>query len=271
MSAPISASPADATSERVALSGDEVHLLRGGEGPPLLFLHAAGGSGIWLPVHARLAESFTVYAPDHPGFGGSGEFPAIGDVQDLAFHYVDLIATLGLERPTVVGTSFGGWVAAELAAYRPETIGALVLVAPIGLYVDGHPIADLFIKSPPETFAALFKDPQAAAGLFPAEPDLDFILAMARDEAAFARFAWAPFCHDPRLPRLLPRITAPTLVLWGEDDAVVPRAHVERYVELIPDARLEVIPDCGHAASLERPDDVASAAGRFVPAASRKE
>jgi pimeloyl-ACP methyl ester carboxylesterase len=266
MSAPVAALPTGVTSEHVALSGDDVHLLRAGDGPPLLVLHAAGGAGLWLPVHARLAEQFTVVAPDHPGFGHSGEFKAIEDIQDLAFHYVDLIAELGLERPAVLGTSFGGWIAAEVAAYRPDALRALVLVDPIGLYLEGHPIRDLFIMSPPEKLAALFSDPEAAAGLFPAEPDIDFILAMARDEAAFARFAWQPFCHDPRLERLLPRITAPTLVLWGEDDALVPLAHGERYAQLIPGARLEVIPACGHAAAFERPDEVAALATSFLSA-----
>jgi pimeloyl-ACP methyl ester carboxylesterase len=255
---------AGVSSERISRPDGDVQLLRGGEGPPLLFLHAAGGAGAWLPIHATLAERFTVYAPDHPGFAGSDDFGSLRDVEDLAFHYADLIAALDLERPTVLGTSFGGWIAAELAAYRPLAIGALALVAPIGLYVEGHPIADLFAMSPERKMAALFSDPVAAAGAFPAEPDLDAILAMARDEASFARFAWAPFCHDPRLPRLLPRVEAPTLVIWGEGDALVPRAHAERYVELIPDARLTTVPDCGHAAAFERPDELAALVSAFT-------
>lgn len=258
--------PAGVTRERVAVGDDEVELLRGGFGPTLLFLHAAGGAGGWLPIHALLAERFTVVAPHHPGFAGSGDFPAYEDVADLAFHYADLIAALELDRPVVVGTSFGGWIAAELAAYHPSSVGALVLVNPIGLYVDGHPIQDLFAMSPQQKLAALFADPQAVAGLFPAEPDLDFVLAMARDEASFARFAWSPFCHDPRLPRLLPRVEAPTLVLWGEDDAIVPQAHGERYAELIPGAQRQLIPNCGHAAALERPDEVADRVGTFLSA-----
>lgn len=255
--------PLGVTREQVTLGTERASVLRGGDGPPLLFLHGAGGAGLWLAFHERLAGSFDLIAPDHPGFGGSDDFPAIEDVQDLAFHYADLVEALGLERVSVVGTSFGGWIAAELAAYRPALVERLVLVDPIGLYVEGASIADMFIMSPPQKMASLFRDPGVAAGLFPAEPDLDVILAMARDEAAFARFAWEPFCHDPRLPRLLPRIAAPTLVVWAEHDAIVPRAHGERYAELIPDARLEVLPDCGHAAALERPDELAAAVVSF--------
>jgi pimeloyl-ACP methyl ester carboxylesterase len=244
--------------EGIALGDGEVQVLRGGDGPALVFLHASGGAGMWLPVHARLAQSFTVHAPDHPGFGGSGDFESLQDVTDLALHYVDLLGELGLERPAVVGTSFGGWIAAELAALAPQAVGKLVLVDPVGLYVEGAPVADLFIMDPARKVASLFADPSRAAGLVPEDPDLDTIIAMARDEAAFARFAWQPFCHDPRLPRLLPRIEAPTLVLWGEQDAVVPLAHGERYAELIPGARLKTIPDCGHAAAIERPEVVAT-------------
>lgn len=254
------------TTERVAVGDGEVSLLRGGSGPDLLFLHAAGGGGLWLPFHDALAGHFAVAAPDHPGFARSDDFPALQDVQDLAFHYVDLLDRLGLDRPVVVGASFGGWIAAELAAYAPDRVGRLVLIDPIGLYVAGHPVGDLFLMSPEQTIRALFHDPSVAAGLFPAEHDIDFIMAMFRDETAFARFAWDPFCHDPRLPRMLPRITAPTLVLFGDDDRLVPLAHGERYAELIPDARLELIPSCGHAAHMERPEAVAEAITTFVDA-----
>ncbi|MGP3968310.1 alpha/beta fold hydrolase [Streptomyces sp. 6N223] len=256
--------PPGVTHERLDLGDDTVSLLRGGSGDPVLFLHSAGGAGTWMPLHAKLAEGFDVIAPDHPGFAGSGDFPALEDVQDLAFHYADLIAALGLSSVTVVGTSFGGWIAAELAAYRPALVDKLVLVDPIGLYVEGAPIGDLFAMSPQEKMATLVADPSKLAGLFPDDPDVDTVLALARNEASFTRFAWQPFCHDPRLPRMLPRITAPTLVLWGELDALVPVAHGERYAELIPGARLEVLPGVGHAASLECPDELAARISDFV-------
>lgn len=243
--------------EKIKLGSGQIELLRGGDGPPLLFLHGAGGGGIWLPFHTRLAERFTVVAPSHPGFGGSDDLPELADVHDLAFFYADLIAALDLSAPVVVGTSFGGWIAAELAAYVPDAVTRLVLVDAIGLYIEGEPVADLFRMSPPQMVEALFADPAVAASLLPADPDLDTILAMARDEASFARFAWDPFCHDPKLPRLLPRTTASTMVIWGERDGVVSAVHGERYAELIPGARVEVIPGCGHAAAMECPDAVA--------------
>jgi pimeloyl-ACP methyl ester carboxylesterase len=256
--------PAGVSAERIPVGDDEVHLLRGGEGRPLLYLHASGGGGLWLPFHQLLARDHAVHAPEHPGFAGSGDFSALEDAHDLAFHYLDLMDALGLEKPIVVGSSFGGWIAAELAAYAPERVDRLVLIDPIGLYVEGHPIGDLFAMTPEQKVGALFANPAVAAGFFPAQPDVDFLLAVYRDETAFARYAWEPFCHDPKLPRLLRRVAAPALVLWGEHDRLVPRAHGERYAELIPGARLEVLPGAGHAAHMEHPRETAAAVHAFL-------
>src|SRR4051812_25026991 len=95
--------PAGVTRERVRLAGGEVAMMRAGSGAPVLVLHGSGGAGVWMPWHAKLAEHYDVIAPDHPGFGGSDDFTELDDVQDLAFHYADLITALGLERVAVVG------------------------------------------------------------------------------------------------------------------------------------------------------------------------
>ncbi len=239
---------------RVSVRGGEVVVRRGGSGEPLVFLHPAGG-GAWRPFHDRLACRYEVIAPEHPGWGESDDLPEVEDIHDLTFHYLDLLDDLGLERPVVMGSSFGGWVAAELAVHAPHRIGRLVLVDAIGLRIPEHPVADMFAMGPQETAASLFHDLAAAAALFgDGEPDLDTKLRIYRDQTAFARFAWKPFCNDPKLARRLHRVTAPTLVVWGEHDRVVPRAHGERYAELIAGARLEVIADTAHAPLLERPD-----------------
>lgn len=248
--------PNGVTSRMLPVRDGEIHLLEGGKGPPLLVLHAAGGAGIWQPAHERLAQHFRVFAPDHPGFGQSPVIDCIDAVSDLAFHYVDVLDRLELDKVHVVGSSFGGWVAAELAVLAPERVAQLVLVDPIGLRVAGHPVGDLFAMGPQEKMANLFYDQAIPARMFPSEPDIGFILRMYRDEAAFARYAWSPFCANPKLPRRLFRISAPTLILWGEHDRVVPVAHGERYAELISHATLEVIPQAAHAVMMERPDVV---------------
>jgi pimeloyl-ACP methyl ester carboxylesterase len=258
-------SRADAPAEEhLQLSGGRVHLLRGGEGEPLLFLHAAGGAGTWLEFHRLLAGGFDVIAPDHPGFGGSEEFAEVEAMDDLVFHYLDVMDRLGLDRPHVVGASFGGWIAAELAVAAPHRIGSLVLLGPAGLRLPDHPVADLFLMTPEQLVTTLFHDPAAAAALAPAEPDLDFVLAQYRDLTALARFSWTPYLSNPKLERRLHRITAPTLVVAPSDDRLIPIAHARRYAELIPGARLAEVGDCGHAMYFERPAEFADITAAFL-------
>ena len=256
--------------EFLDLDGGRVHLLRGGQGEPVLFLHAAGGAGTWLDFHRRLADGgFDVIAPDHPGFGKSVDFAEVEAMDDLVYHYLDVMDALGLERPHVVGASFGGWLAAELAVAAPHRIGSLVLLAPAGLRLPEHPIADLFLMTPEELVAALFHDPAAGAGMLPAEPDVDFILAQYRDMSALARFSWTPFLNNPKLARRLGRITARTLVVWPTDDNLVPIAHGHRYAERIGGARYAEVADCGHDMYFERPAEFAGLVASFLSGASR--
>ena len=250
--------------EYLEFPGGRIHLLRGGSGAPVLFLHAAGGAGQWLRFHELLAQRFEVFAPDHPGFGGSDELADVEAMDDLVFHYLDVIDRLGLDRPAVVGASFGGWIAAELAVAAPHKIGPLVLLSAAGLRLPGHPVTDIFLLTPPQLAGTLFHDQAQAATFLPAHPDLDTVLAAYRDQTACARFAWVPFMNNPKLERRLHRITAPTRVIWPADDRVVPIAHGRRYAELIPGASFTVVENCGHAMYFERPDEFAGIVADFL-------
>jgi pimeloyl-ACP methyl ester carboxylesterase len=252
------------TQEYLDFSGGRVHVFRGGTGPPLLFLHAAGGAGQWLEFHELLARRHDVYAPDHPGFGRSGELPEVEAMDDLVYHYLDVIDRLGLVRPHVVGASFGGWVAAELAVAAPHLIGSLVLLAPAGLRLPDHPVADLFLMTPEQIVGTLYRDPAKAAAAMAAEPDIDAVLAAYRDATALARFSWTPFLCNPKLERRLHRITAPTLVAWSADDRLIPMAHGHRYAERIPNTEFAVVEDCGHAMYFERPEAFADLVTDFL-------
>ena len=257
--------------EFVELAGGRVHLLRGGTGEPVLFLHAAGGAGGWLPFHGLLASAgFEVIATDHPGFGKSDEFPEAEAVDDLAFHYLDVLDALGLGRPHVVGSSFGGWIAAELAVYAPHRIGSLTLLSAAGLRLPEHPVADLFLMPPTKVVATLFHNPPpasfSAARAPGAPPDLDAIIAAYREATSLARFCWVPFMSDPKLERRLRRIATPTLVLAPSDDRVIPVEHARRYAARIPGAAYAEVPDCGHAMYVEKPAEFASSVTEFLSA-----
>lgn len=254
-------------SEQLDVRGVKVNLFRGGTGRPVLFLHGAGGAGAWLPFHGLLAErGREVLAPDHPGFGLSGDMEHIESMDDLVYHYLALLDQLGLEQVDIVGTSLGGWLAAELAVHSPGTVGRLVLLNAVGLDIWEAPVADLFGMNPEETVAAVFADPAIAASLFPAEPDLDFIMGLYREKISFARLAWNPYCCNPKLESRLWRITAPTLVVWGSEDRLVPIVHGERYAAGIAGARLEVIPGVAHAPFLEDAAATAKVIGDFLEA-----
>src|SRR5688572_9194310 len=104
----------------VDVAGKKTQLTVGGEGPPLLYLHSAGGETEWTAFHELLAKQFRVYLPAHPGFAFSEGLEQIDDIQDLAWHYIDLLEQLGLERVPVVGFSLGAWIALETAVLRPH-------------------------------------------------------------------------------------------------------------------------------------------------------
>lgn len=258
----------EGASERLELGGGSIHVQRSGEGPPLLFLHAGGGAGVWHPFLGLLARRFDVVAPDHPGFGGSDDMPEVEAMDDLVYHYLEVLDRLGLERVRVVGGSLGGWLAAELAVHSPERIERLVLLGAAGLRVPGHMATDIFLMTPEQVVAVLFKHPEAAAGMFPEEPDVDFILATVRDQAGLARYGWVPYLNNPKLERRLSRIAAPTLVLWADDDRVIPIEHGRLYAERIPDATLQIVQDCGHAMYFERPEAFADVVTDFLEAAA---
>jgi len=257
--------PVEVRTERLRVGEGEIRLLRAGSGPPLLFLHAAGGGG-WTPFLDGLSRSFDVLAPDHPGFDESEQTEEMEGIDDLVLHYLRLLDLLEIDRAIVVGASLGGWLAAELAVHSPERVEKLVLLSPAGLRIPEAPPADLFAV-PGERFAAkLFHDPAIAASLFGGEPSVDDIIRMYHNSTAFARYAWRPFLNNPKLERRLYRVTAPTLVLWPDDDQVIPRAHAERYAERIADARLQLVEGCGHAMYMEKPEEFTSAVLAFVSA-----
>lgn len=253
-------------SDLVEVRGTRTRLLRGGRGQPLLVLHPEFAAGTWAPVHDALAARCQVFAPDHPGFGDSDCPDWIEGIDDLVFHYVDLLDQLALEQVAVLGTSLGGWIAAALAITHPERVARLVLAAPAGLRVDGVPRYDYFANPIEETLRRLFHDPARAAQLLPTEYGAEVIVRGYREFTTLARLTWNPYLYDPKLAQRLGRIRAPTLIVWGEEDTVLPVAHGEAFAAAIPGAALERLPACGHLIPYERADAFAARALAFLAA-----
>ena len=251
-------------SRELLVRGTPIHLMQEGTGPALLFLHGAGGAGRWLPFQERLAERFSVCFPSHPGHGGSPAAEWIEHISDLAFHYLDLLDLLGLERVHLVGASFGGWIAAEMATMASHRLASLVLIDPVGIRVDGWIYPFLFGMDIPEIVATVFHNPMAALGLAPPDQSIDTLALQYRQGAALARVAWNPFLYDPLLRRRLGRIASPTLLCWGAHDRLAPLAPCgETWAKAIPGARLHVFDESGHVPHLEEADAVADAVTEF--------
>jgi pimeloyl-ACP methyl ester carboxylesterase len=252
------------TEDTITVRGKRIRLLRGGTGHPLLFLHDTFGIA-WGALHDILATQYDVVFPVHPGCEGSEGFEAIDDMQDLVFHYLDLCDTLQIERPVLLGPSLGGWLAAEWAVRYADRLAGMILIDALGLRVPGAPAADILRLDAAQARAVLFADADAAVAqdLVPDAPDPERLPALLRARRFLARFAWQ-FADNPKLATYLYRVTTPTLVLWGERDAVVSTAHAHAYQEGIPDACLTVLPACGHLPYAERPEACARAILDFL-------
>jgi pimeloyl-ACP methyl ester carboxylesterase len=248
---------------RIAVRDTPVDLRRDGSGPPLLYLHGAGAGGRWLAFEERLAERFDVLAPTHPGHGGSPPAEWIEHISDLAFHYLDLLDTLGLARVHVVGASFGGWIAAEMATMASGRLQSMTLVDPVGIKVEGWIYPFLFGMELPELVATIFHDPIAALALAPPDMSIDTLALLYRQNTALARVAWNPYLYNPRLRRRLARIATPTLLCWGAHDRLAPLACAEAWRTAIPGAALRVFEGSGHVPHLEQPEAVAAAVIEF--------
>jgi len=253
-------------SDFLDVRGVRTHLLKGGRGRPLLVLHPEFGANMWAPYHDALAAHFQVFAPDHLGFGESDRPDWLDGIDDMVLHYVDLLDALQLERLSIVGASLGGWIASAFAVAHPERVERLVLAAPAGVKVDGVPRYDYFANPLEDILRHLFHDPARAAQILPAEYGAEVIVRGYHEFTTLARLAWNPYFYDPKLQQRLPRVATPTLIVWGERDAILPLQHAEVFAALLPNATLEMLPDCGHLVPFERAEKFAQLAIEFLAA-----
>jgi pimeloyl-ACP methyl ester carboxylesterase len=238
-----------------------------GSGEPLLYLHGSGG-----PLRAgyldMLAERFTVYAPVHPGYGESEGFEHIDDVIDQALYYHDFMDELGLESAHIVGHSLGGMLAAEIAALCSHRVRKLVLSNPVGLWRDDAPVLDFFVVPPDQLAAATLHDPQSEAvrAAFPppegTEAMIEAMYTRIQSFTAAGKFLWP--IPDRGLNRRIHRIQAPTLIIWGESDGLVPPIYAEDFRSNIKDSRVVIMKEAAHMPMIEKPDEWVSLVADFL-------
>ena len=250
--------------QEIELGGLKVRVGRGGSGRSVLVLHHDTGTLDKLPFYEALSARFDVIVPVHPGFGDKVERPQwLRHPRDIAALYQWLLAELGVERASLVGLGFGGWIAAEMAALAPRDFHRLVLVGAMGIKPPEGDIKDQAIVSYIDYAKAGFYDPAAFArnyGDVSTDQLVDWDLCR---EMSF-RIAWKPYMYSPTLPHLLGGVRAQALVVWGDDDQIVPKSAGEVYAKTLPKARFETVAACGHCVEMEKPDVLAKLVTGFI-------
>jgi pimeloyl-ACP methyl ester carboxylesterase len=254
----------DPAIQPIAVRGCRIAVRRAGSGPPMLILHGAADAATWLPAMAELAADHAVILPEHPGFGASDTPDWLDTIPDLANFYLELLDQLDLVGVDLVGHDLGGWIAAELAVRNPRRLASLTLVGSAGIHVKGIAQLDPFLRNDEQRIRDLFHDPKRADALVerlrgPAHEDVEL-----KNQTTTARLTWQPRGYDPHLAKWLHRIAVPTLLIWGAHDRLFPTDYALAFQKLIPNAKLAIIPDCGHLPHVEQRGAFVAALADFL-------
>jgi pimeloyl-ACP methyl ester carboxylesterase len=236
-----------------------------GAGPIVLFLHGADGD-TWSPLLEALSAQHRVIAPEHPGFGRTPIPGWMTNVGDLALFYLDMLQALDLRDVHLVGHCIGGWAAAEMAIRNTQRLASLALLAPAGAESAEPSIADVFAWGPEEFARHQFHERKLADAWQAAQAALDVDIVL-QNRTGLARLGWNPRLHSPQLPVWLHRIDIPTLLIWGEQDQVIPITCHQPFVREIKQARFVTLPNTGHALPIEGAEAVAPQLAAFFKGA----
>jgi len=221
------------------------------------------------PFLRALATKYHVFAPLLPGYGDSEEAPELREMLDITLHYLDLVDALGLQDPIIAGHSMGGMIAAEMAALDNHRFSRLALIAPAGLWLDDHPIPDIFSLVPYEYPPLLFHNVEAGAALFTAGANFDdpewlkgFLINNARQLGMAGKILFP--VPDRGLSQRLYRVRAKTLLIWGDDDKLIAPVYGQAWKKAVSHAELAVIPEAGHMVIWEKTAETMVALSRLA-------
>jgi pimeloyl-ACP methyl ester carboxylesterase len=251
------------TEAAVEVAGVRLHLACAGSGRPVLVLHHDIGSPDRLDFYDALARRFAVLVPHHPGYGKSERPPWLRSVRDVAVIYQWLLGNLAIERPSLIGLGFGGWIAAEMATMAPTALHRLVLIGAMGLKPPEGDILDQAIVNYIDYARAGFRDQAAFARIY-GEVTTDQLVAWDLCREMCFRIAWKPYMYSHTLPHLLGGVKVPALVVWGDDDRIVPRSTGKLYAAALANARFEIVSGAGHWVEMEQPETLAGLVAGFI-------
>jgi pimeloyl-ACP methyl ester carboxylesterase len=252
--------------EPLVVKGLALEVVRRGAGRPMLVLHGMNTVPPGAAFVELLGEHAEIIAPSHPGFGHSPRPEDVDSVYDLVHLYLDVLDALAPDKVTLVGLSFGGWLAAEVAVACSHRLDRLILVDAFGIKLGDRETADIldvFNTAPREVVRRSWHDPEKWTPDFDAMSD-DELIVHHRNREALCLYGWRPYMYNPHLRRWLGRIPVPTLVLWGDSDRVVSPAYGRAYAGLIPGARFELIERAGHHPEIEQPEAFVTHVAAFL-------
>ncbi len=251
----------------IDVNGFQTRIWRKGRGPKIGFLAGFGGLPRWVPFLDELAKTHTVIVPSLPGFPGGDRGHSVLDTHlDWLLAVRDLLDKAGLSGADLVGSSVGGSLAAEVAALWPQSVRRLALIAPFGLFDDQDPPTDPWAQradavpglmvNDPEIWKALKSPPEGANSI-------EWPIEQVRASEAAARIFWP--LGNTRIEKRLPLIKAPTLLLWGENDRIMPRTYADKFAKGIGgNTAVQIVAGAGHLAELDKPVEVARAIDAFT-------
>lgn len=251
---------------QVAVGETQVQMFSGGSGPPLLFLHGAGGNSGWQAYHEELSKNYTVYVPSQPGFNGTERPDWLYTITDVAHFNQALVQNLGLDQYILMGSSMGGWVATEMAAMSSHGLKALVLVDAAGIKPERGEIAEIFMVSAETRLKQRFYDPSQVPNYeqYTRELSPDEQLVEHSNREMASRLCWKPYLYNPSLPYYLAKVSTPTLIVWGRQDAIIPVECGELFQKALRNSSLRIIDNCGHSPATEKPQEFLNAITEFL-------
>jgi pimeloyl-ACP methyl ester carboxylesterase len=247
--------------ETHSINGVKTVVHMAGHGEPLVFFHG-GGTVDGFDFAEPWTKKYRVIAPYHPGFGESGDDPNLTSLHDYVMHYLELFDVLKLDRFHLVGLSMGGELAATFASAHGHRVKKLVLIGPSGIIDPQHPMVDLMAVPGDQVLGFLVSNMDVLLKRLPENPGLDFMADRYREATTYARVYWER-PGDPKFMRYLHRIKMPTMIVWGDEDKLIPVEHTETWRKFIPNAEIKIYKGAGHLVHLEKPEAV-EAMGNFL-------